>query len=125
MAGGTKPGGAVGKHQEVFERIIALLEARLRSRDSLKAERMQRFLPLARSLSEESEETALLAMLLDDFYQETFHAPLVPPDSEETPPAPREGSQRHGPPRRAAAEAFPVFSGFPSFPFSWSGGNAG
>jgi hypothetical protein len=28
-------------------------------------------------------------MLLDDFYQETFHAPLVPPDSEETPPAPR------------------------------------
>jgi hypothetical protein len=28
-------------------------------------------------------------MLLDDFYQETFHAPLVPPDSEETPPVPR------------------------------------
>ncbi|MCJ7587877.1 MAG: DEAD/DEAH box helicase, partial [Candidatus Aminicenantes bacterium] len=84
----------------VSERIIALLEARLCSRDDLKAERMQRFLPLARSLSEESEETALLAMLLDDFYQETFHAPLVPPDSEDTPPAPRGGSQRHGPPSR-------------------------
>jgi hypothetical protein len=28
-------------------------------------------------------------MLLDDFYQETFHAPLVPPDSEETPPVQR------------------------------------
>ena len=84
----------------VSERIIALLEARLRGRDGLKAERMQRFLPLARSLSEESEETALLAMLLDDFYQETFHAPLVPPDSEDTPSAPRGESQRHSPPRR-------------------------
>jgi hypothetical protein len=34
---------------------------------------MQRFLPLARSLGtaegEHSEETGLLAMLLDDFYQ--------------------------------------------------------
>jgi ATP-dependent RNA helicase DeaD len=78
----------------VSERIIALLEARLRSRDGLKAERMQRFLPLARSLSEESEETALLAMLLDDFYQETFHAPLVPPDSEDTPVGQRGGSHR-------------------------------
>lgn len=84
----------------VSERIIALLEARLRSRDSLKAERMQRFLPLARSLEEESEETALLAMLLDDFYQETFHAPLVPPDPEETRPATRGDSHRSGPPRR-------------------------
>jgi ATP-dependent RNA helicase DeaD len=49
---------------------------------------MQRFLPLARSLGQEDEEhsegTGLLAMLLDDFYQETFHAPLVPPASEET-----------------------------------------
>jgi len=78
----------------VSERIIALLEARLRGRDGLKAERMQRFLPLARSLSEESEETALLAMLLDDFYQETFHAPLVPPDSEDTPVGQRGGSHR-------------------------------
>ena len=37
----------------VSERIIALLEARLRSRDKLQTERMQRFLPLARSLGEE------------------------------------------------------------------------
>jgi len=78
----------------VSERIIALLEARLRGRDSLKAERMQRFLSLARSLSEEGEEIALLAMLLDDFYQETFHAPVVPPEPEEAPRAQRGGSQR-------------------------------
>ncbi|MCX6635596.1 MAG: hypothetical protein NT090_11030 [Acidobacteria bacterium] len=40
-----------------------LLEARPRNRDRLRAERMQRFLPLARGLGEESEEINLLAML--------------------------------------------------------------
>jgi len=39
------------------------LEARPRSRDRLRAERMQRFLPLARGLGEESEEINLLAIL--------------------------------------------------------------
>jgi len=62
----------------VSERVIALLEARLRSRDKLRTERMQRFLSLANSLSETEEETGLLAMLLDDFYQETFYPPVVP-----------------------------------------------
>jgi ATP-dependent RNA helicase DeaD len=62
----------------VSERIITLLEARVRSRDRLQIERMQRFIPLAHSLGESSEENGLLAMLLDDFYQETFHAPIIP-----------------------------------------------
>jgi ATP-dependent RNA helicase DeaD len=65
----------------VSERIITLLEAKLRTRDKLRTERMQRFLPLARSLSETDDETGLLAMLLDDFYQETFYTPVVPPTS--------------------------------------------
>jgi ATP-dependent RNA helicase DeaD len=67
----------------VSERIITLLEDRLRSRDRLQVERMQRFLPLARNLEESEEEAGLLAMLLDDFYQQTFHTPLVPPLEEE------------------------------------------
>jgi ATP-dependent RNA helicase DeaD len=67
----------------VAERIITLLEARLRSRDRLQVERMQRFAPLARSLGESEDESDLLAMLLDDFYQETFHAPVVPPEAKE------------------------------------------
>jgi ATP-dependent RNA helicase DeaD len=66
----------------VAERLVTLLEARLRGRDRLQAERMQRFIPLAASLSENEAGSGLLAMLLDDFYQETFHAPMVPP----TPP---------------------------------------
>jgi ATP-dependent RNA helicase DeaD len=68
----------------VSERVITLLEARLRNRDRLKAERMQRFVPLAHGLAENEEESALLAMLLDDFYQETFYAPVVPAASEES-----------------------------------------
>ncbi len=68
----------------VSERIIALLEARLRGRDRLQTERMQRFLSLGRSLGETEDETSLLAMLLDDFYQETFHAPLIPPADEDS-----------------------------------------
>ncbi len=69
----------------VSERVIALLEARLRGRDRLQTERMQRFFGLARRLSESEDGAGLLAMLLDDFYQETFHAPLVPPDAEAAP----------------------------------------
>ncbi len=65
----------------VSERAITLLEARLRERDRLQVERMQRFLPLARSLGENADESSLLAMLLDDFYQQVFHAPAVPPVS--------------------------------------------
>jgi ATP-dependent RNA helicase DeaD len=69
--------------QVVAERVITLLEARLRSRDNLQTVRMQRFLPLVHSLNEGDDEVGLLAMLLDDFYQETFHAPLVPSADEE------------------------------------------
>ena len=77
--------------QVVSERIITLLEARLRGRDRLQAERMQRFLPLARSLGEDEESNNLMAMLLDDFYQNTFHEPVVPPEAEEA-PSPRKAS---------------------------------
>jgi len=71
----------------VGERVIALLEARLRSRDALQTERMQRFVALAHSLGENTEDSGLLAMLLDDFYQQTFHGPVVPPEAEEYSPA--------------------------------------
>jgi ATP-dependent RNA helicase DeaD len=73
----------------VSERVITLLEARLRSRDRLQVERMQRFLPLVRSLGESEDENGLLAMLLDDYYQETFHALVGPLGGEEKPTPPR------------------------------------
>lgn len=69
----------------VSQRVTALLEARLRTRDKLRAERMQRFVPLARSLGESDDELAVIAMLLDDYYQETLHAPPPHPPGTERP----------------------------------------
>lgn len=62
----------------VAERAIAQLEAKLRDRDKLKRERMGRFLPLAKSLGESDDELALIAMLLDDYYQDAQNAKTVP-----------------------------------------------
>jgi ATP-dependent RNA helicase DeaD len=63
----------------VAERVTALLEARLRARDKLQTERSQRFEPLARSLAENEDESAIITMLLDDYYQQTLHAPVPQP----------------------------------------------
>jgi ATP-dependent RNA helicase DeaD len=81
----------------VSQRATALLEARLRERDNLKIERMQRFFPLIRSLMEEPEGTNLLATLVDDFYQEGFHGPIVEPPTHTQAPTherPRSSGKR-------------------------------
>jgi ATP-dependent RNA helicase DeaD len=68
----------------VAERVTALLEARLRERDKLQTERSQRFVPLARSLAESEDEQAVIAMLLDDYYQQMLHAPVPQPGQAES-----------------------------------------
>jgi ATP-dependent RNA helicase DeaD len=69
----------------VSERVTVLLEARLRDRDRLKIERMQRFEPLIHELSQTEEGLALLTMLLDDYYQQSLHAPPPqPPEAQPT-----------------------------------------
>lgn len=66
--------------QEIMgERAIALLEARMRTKDLLQKERMQRFAPLAQALGEDPEVRSLMAMLLDEFYQASVSkAPETP-----------------------------------------------
>jgi ATP-dependent RNA helicase DeaD len=81
----------------VSERLTALLEARLRERDKLQAERAGRFVPLARRLAEGEDESAMIAMLLDDYYQQMLHAPIAPP-AESTPP---QGDQQSSTRRRS------------------------
>lgn len=71
----------------VTERVTALLEAKLRDRDKLRVERSKRFVPLGRSLAENEDESALIAMLLDDYYQETLPGPVslpAPPSASPT-----------------------------------------
>jgi ATP-dependent RNA helicase DeaD len=67
----------------VSERLTAHLEALLRARDRLKVERMKRFVPLVRGLAEHEDEIDLLAMVLDDLYQRTLHAPPAVPEEKE------------------------------------------
>jgi ATP-dependent RNA helicase DeaD len=88
------------------ERITALLEGRLRSRDTLQIERMRRFLPLARTLAQAEDELSLITMLLDDYYQQSLHAPPAPAletdekpmtDKKPKPPKPRPRSKNRSP----------------------------
>jgi ATP-dependent RNA helicase DeaD len=86
----------------VAERLTALLEARLRERDTLQTERSRRFTALARSLSENEDELSVMTMLLDDYYQQLLHAPIIIPDMAEAPPRkprPAESRRRRGPRR--------------------------
>jgi len=82
----------------VTERVTALLEARLRERDKLQTERSQRFVPLGRSLAENEDESAIIAMLLDDYYQQTLHAPV--PQPPEAPPVQEQSRPESGRGRR-------------------------
>lgn len=88
--------GAEDVETLVSERVTVLLEARLRDRDRLQIERMQRFAPLIHELSQSDEGLALLTMLLDDYYQQTLHAPPPQPPTAQPPPS----SQRKGRSRR-------------------------
>ncbi|ARA94069.1 DEAD/DEAH box helicase [Rhodothermaceae bacterium RA] len=65
----------------ISERLTVQLEERLRSRSNLEKERMQRFVPLAEELAREEPE--LLAMLLDELYHRSLHAPARPLSAEE------------------------------------------
>jgi ATP-dependent RNA helicase DeaD len=78
----------------VAERLTSLLEARLRERDKLQTERSRRFVPLARALAENEDESALIAMLLDDYYQQQLHAPVAQPTGEK--PARKTAEPRRG-----------------------------
>jgi ATP-dependent RNA helicase DeaD len=81
----------------VAQRVTASLEANLRSRDGLENERMRRFIPLGRSLAEAEEDSPLIAMLLDDYYQRTLQAaPLSPAPESEGEAAPAQAAGEAG-----------------------------
>ena len=90
----------------VAERLTALLEARLRTRDKLQTERSQRFVSLARSLADEEDELPIITMLLDDYYQKMLHPTVERPKVEKkavqkgSSKKRRSGSRRRGGRRR-------------------------
>jgi ATP-dependent RNA helicase DeaD len=58
---------------KVAERMVVMLEDRLRERSRIERERMKRFVPFIERLVEEGEPE-LLAMMLDDLYHQSLHA---------------------------------------------------
>ena len=66
----------------ISQRAVFLLEARLRKADNIQKERMQRFMRTVGELATNDDSRALLAMLVDEFYQDTFHAPLEQPSEK-------------------------------------------
>jgi ATP-dependent RNA helicase DeaD len=69
----------------VTQRLIVQLEARLRDRDRLQVERMQRFAPMTKQLAEDEDGLALLTMLLDDTYHAwMYKPPELPPISSQS-----------------------------------------
>jgi ATP-dependent RNA helicase DeaD len=78
----------------VAQRLIGQLEARLRARDRLQIDRMQRFIPLAKQLAEDEDGLALLTMLLDDSYHSWMHKPPELPPAESKPLQKSRGGKR-------------------------------
>jgi ATP-dependent RNA helicase DeaD len=79
----------------VAQRLIGQLEARLRDRDKLQAERMLRFKPLAEELAKDEDGLALLTMLLDDTYHDWMHQPPeLPPIGSKA--QPKQGGRKRG-----------------------------
>jgi ATP-dependent RNA helicase DeaD len=79
----------------VAQRLVGQLEARLRARDRLQIDRMQRFIPLANQLAGDEDGLALLTMLLDDSYHDWMHQPPeLPPFKSEIPPRKSGGRKR-------------------------------
>ncbi|MCJ7431941.1 MAG: DEAD/DEAH box helicase [Anaerolineales bacterium] len=79
----------------VTERMTALLEARLRGRDKLQSERSRRFAPLARSLAENEDESAIITMLLDEYYQASLHTSAPQPSGTPAPAPDRVTYKQH------------------------------
>ncbi len=95
--------------QLVAERLTVLLEDKRRDLGGVERERIERFMPLAKSLTESEDELNLIAMLLEESYRASIHAPPEQPEEEaprEKPAAkerrePRKGGRGRGPrPRR-------------------------
>ena len=83
----------------VGDRLTALLEGRTRALKGLSRERLQRFIPLARTLSGDEDTLVLLALLLDEAYQANRH-PVLPAVRTDAPPCPAATSGSGTPARK-------------------------
>lgn len=79
----------------VEERLTALLEGKLRGCTGLQKERLGRFLPLVRHLVE-NDDAEILAMLLDEHYQQALHGTVPTPTGTKRPISGRDSGSGQG-----------------------------
>ena len=89
----------------VAERLTVLLEDKRRDLGGVEHERIERFMPLAKSLAESEDELDLIAMLLEESYRASIHAPPEQPDEQASAVEPSAGRafDRTRRPRRRSA----------------------
>jgi ATP-dependent RNA helicase DeaD len=90
----------------IEERLTALLEKKFRKLKPLERERASRFLPLVKTYAAAEDSMGLIAMLLDEIYQNTLHGKPVEPEVKPEQPRkakpqpkkqkPRERQSRNG-----------------------------
>lgn len=79
----------------VAERMVVVLEERMRAKSNLEKERLQRFIPMVEDLVQEEPE--LMAMLIDDLYHEHMHRPAdASADESASKPRKKGGGGRRG-----------------------------
>ena len=83
----------------INQRLTALLEGKRRKRSNVELERMQRFMPLAKDMLEDEESITIIAMLLDDVYQQSLNVP--PPQPIEESDKPKQPIKQHQQRRRS------------------------
>jgi len=64
----------------VAQRISTVLESKWRAKDSMEQERLRRYVDVVRVMAQDDDQVLLLAMLLDNSYQQSLNTP---------PPCPR------------------------------------
>ncbi len=79
----------------VAERALVFLEASLRERDKLQADRSLRFRKLAQDLIDGEDELPIITMLLDDYYQKAQHK-FVPKTEKKQDNKPKKKSSSRG-----------------------------
>ncbi|NNE09860.1 MAG: DEAD/DEAH box helicase, partial [Gemmatimonadetes bacterium] len=74
-AGRGKPAGGRPPVPVEEDKLVELLEVNRKRLDKLVLERMRRMVPLSERLAESEDEIIVIAMLIEEFYQEALHAP--------------------------------------------------
>jgi len=76
----------------VAQRISTVLESKWRAKDSMEQERLRRYVDVVRVMAQDDDQVLLLAMLLDNSYQQSLNTP--PPLPEGRKPAPAQAAPR-------------------------------